>query len=57
MIEMVRKIALGAMVCILTATAHGGDKVDVWVLLTEPPTASGLTTPEKVKQQQQAVMA
>ena len=57
MIEMIRKFALGAMVSVLTATAHGGDKVDVWVLLTEPPTASGITTPEKVRQQQQAVMA
>lgn len=40
----------------LTATAHGGDKVDVWVLLTEPPIVSG-STPEAVKAQQQAVMA
>jgi hypothetical protein len=53
---MLRKLALGAMVTLLTATAHSGDRVDVWVLLTEPPTASGMTTPEKVKQQQQAVM-
>ena len=54
--EMLRKFALAAMVTMLTATAHGGDRVDVWVLLTEPPVASGITTPEKVKQQQQAVM-
>ena len=57
MIQMVRKLVLTAMVSILTAVAHAGDKVDVWVLLTEPPTASGITTPEKVRQQQQAVMA
>ena len=53
--EMLRKLAIGAVVSVLTATAHGGDRVDVWVLLTEPPIASG-TTPESVKQQQQAVM-
>ena len=54
--EMFRKLAIGAMVSVLTATAHGGDRIDVWVLLTEPPVASGIRTPEKVKQQQQAVM-
>ena len=57
MIAMVRKLVLSALMTILTAAAHAGDKVDVWVLLTEPPTASGITTPEKVRQQQQAVMA
>ena len=57
MIAMIRKLVLGAMVSILTAVGHAGDKVDVWVLLSEPPTASGITTPEKVRQQQQAVMA
>jgi len=54
---MLRKLATGAVVSILTATAHGGDRIDVWVLLTEPPIASGTSTPESVTQQQQAVMA
>jgi hypothetical protein len=55
--EMLRNLALGAMVSMLTATVHSVDRIDVWVLLTEPPTASGITTPERVKQQQQRVMA
>jgi hypothetical protein len=55
--ELLRKLAIGAVVSVLTATAHSGDRVDVWVLLTEPPIASGTSTPEAVKQQQQAVMA
>ena len=54
--EMLRKLAIGAVVSVLTATAHSGDRIDIWVLLTEPPVASG-STPESVKQQQQAVMA
>ena len=54
--EMLRKLAIGAVVSVLTTTAHSGDRVDVWVLLTEPPIASG-TTPDSVKKQQQAVMA
>jgi len=54
--EMLRKVALGVVMTVLSTTAHSGDRVDVWVLLTEPPTSSGITTPEKVKQQQQAVM-
>lgn len=54
---MLRKLAMGAVVSVLTATVHGGDRVDVWVLLTEPPIASGTSTPEAVKKQQQAVMA
>ena len=52
---MFRKIAIGAVVALLTATAQGGDRVDVWISLTEPPIASG-STPQSVKQQQQAVM-
>jgi hypothetical protein len=55
--ELLRKLAIGAVVSVLTTTAHSGDRVDVWVLLTEPPIASGTSTPEAVKQQQQAVMA
>ena len=57
MSDMFRKLAIGAVVSVLTATAHGGDRIDVWVLLTEPPVASGASTPESVKKQQQAVMA
>ena len=53
--ERLRKLAIGAVVSLLTATAQGGDRVDVWILLTEPPIASG-STPQSVKQQQQAVM-
>ena len=55
--DMFRKLAIGAVVSVLTATAHSGDRIDVWVLLTEPPVASGTSTPESVKKQQQAVMA
>ncbi len=55
--HMFRKLAIGAVVSVLTATAHSGDRIDIWVLLTEPPVASGTSTPESVKKQQQAVMA
>ena len=55
--DMFRKLAVGVVVSVLTATAHSGDRIDVWVLLTEPPVASGTSTPESVKKQQQAVMA
>jgi len=53
--DMFRKLAIGAVVFALTATAHSGDRIDIWVLLTEPPVASGSTL-ESVKKQQQAVM-
>ena len=54
--DMFRKLAIGAVVSVLTATAHSGDRIDIWVSLTEPPVASGTSTPESVKKQQQAVM-
>ena len=57
MSDMFRKLAIGAVVSVLTATAHSGGRIDIWVSLTEPPVASGISTPESVKKQQQAVMA
>ena len=54
--DMFRKLAIGAVVSVLTATAHSGDRIDIWVSLTEPPVASGTSTPESVKKQQEAVM-
>ena len=53
--DMFRKLAISAVVFALTATAHSGDRIDIWVLLSEPPVASG-STPESVKKQQHAVM-
>ena len=51
-----QKFALGAAMSILIATANGGQAVEVWVLLTEPPVSSG-TSHELVMKQQQDVLA
>ena len=55
--DMLRKVVLGVVMSVVTAAARGGDRIDVWVLLTEPPIASGTSTADSIKQQQQAVMA
>ena len=54
--ETFRKLAtIGGVLTVLAATAQGGDRVDVWVLLTEPPVASATASLEKIKQQQETV--
>ncbi|MDQ3187995.1 MAG: hypothetical protein M3Q28_03710 [Pseudomonadota bacterium] len=35
----------------------GGERIDVWVLLTETPVVSGANNAEAIKRQQQAVLA
>ena len=55
--EILRKLAIGGVLAVLAATAQGGDRVDVWVLLTEPPMASDTASSEKIREQQHAVAA
>ena len=59
MIQMIRTLAIGTLVFVLATAAFGGDKVDVWVVLTEPPVAGSPEAGqlERVKQQQDRVMA
>ena len=54
--SMFRKLAIGVVVSLLAANVHGGDLIDVWVLLTEPPLASGTGNPKSVERQQEAVL-
>ncbi len=58
MVQMIRTLVTGTLVFLLATAAFGGDKVDVWVVLTEPPVAgSPAGQLERVKQQQDRVMA
>ncbi len=54
---MIRNFLGGVVLCFLAATAMGGERIDVWVLLTEPPVVSGANNAEAIKRQQQAVLA
>jgi hypothetical protein len=58
MIQMIRTLAIGILI-MASAAAFGGDKVDVWVVLSEPPVAASPAAGqlERVKQQQDRVMA
>jgi hypothetical protein len=39
MVQMIRTLVFGTPVFLLGTAVFGGDKVDVWVVLTEPPVA------------------
>lgn len=57
MMRMIRKLAIGTLLFGMAAAAPGGEKVDVWVVLTEQPAASSpVGQLQNVKQQQDRVM-
>jgi len=59
MIRMLRALAIGTLVFVSAAAAFGGEQVEVWVVLSEPPVAGSQTAGqlERVKRQQERVMA
>jgi len=54
--KMLRTLTVGAAMSVLSATAQSGPRVEVWVVLTEPPSSSATGNVEAVKKQQQAVL-
>ncbi len=55
---MIRKLATGALMVGLATAAFSAEKINVWVILTEPPVAAAPQGQlEKVTQQQDQVMA
>jgi len=54
--SMISHLTLAAALSTLTANAHGGQTVEVWVTLTEPAVVGGATNQEAVKKQQQTVL-
>jgi len=59
MIRMRRALATGALVFVLATSAFGGELVEVWVVLSEPPVAGSQAAGqlERVTRQQDQVMA
>lgn len=58
MVRMIRKLAMGALMVGLATAAFSAEKINVWVILTEPPVAAAPQGQlEKVTQQQDQVMA